>query len=177
MTPFRLIVFTLALALAAATQALAQLETPAPTPQSVPSGTPQAVPGPTQTPGPTVPTPVPTATPTPSPYKYVVDPTPNPSAEPGAPQILKIELNDQTLHPGGTVAIRVTTTVNVKSVVASAEGHDITIQKAQDGLFAGLTTLPWFIPPWMLKTYQVTFTATAPDGRRVAITIPISLAR
>ena len=176
---FRLVVFTLGFAFGAAAQAVAQLATPAPTPQVGPVSTasPAATSTPTPSATPTL-TATPSATPTPqSPYKYVVDPPPDPNASPGVPQILKIELNDQTLHVGGPVAVRVTTTANVKTIVATADGHDIAIPKAQDGLFAGLTTLPWFIPPWMLKTYQVTFTATSTDGRRAAATIPIVLAR
>jgi hypothetical protein len=171
----RPVIFTLGFALGAAAQAVAQLATPAPTPQIPPASA-----APEASPSPAVPTPTPAptgvpATATPSPYKYVVNATPNPNASPGAPQILRIEVNDQTIHPGGPVAIRVTTTPDVKTMIATAEGHDITIPKAQDGLFAGMTTLPSFIPFWMLKTYQVTFTGISGDGRRAAMTIPVTL--
>ena len=93
------------------------------------------------------------------------------------PQIIRIELNDQTLHPGGQVAVRITTSPNVKTVVASTEGQRIEIVKAQDGLFAGLTNLPGFIPPWLFKTYQVTITVSTADGKRAAYTLPVTLSR
>ena len=196
----RPIVFTLGLALGAAAQAVAQLATPAPTasptetplPSATPLATPsesvtpaaspQPTPLPTETPSPT---PVPTLSPTPaptvsaaplSPYKYVVEPTPDPNASPGAPQIVRIEINDRVVHVGGQFACRITTTPNVTSLVLTVEGHNIEIPKAQSGLFAGIQTIPSFIPPWFLRTYQVTFNALTPDGQKAATTIPITLA-
>lgn len=183
---FRLIVFTIGFALGAAAQAVAQLATPAPAPQPEPSAVASPTETPTATPTPTpAPTasPVfsPTATPTPSatpenPYKYVVDPTPDPNAAPGMPQILRIEINDRVVHVGGQFACRITTSANVANVVLSVEGYDINIPKAQDGLFAGIQAIPGFIPPWFLKTYQVTFNALTADGKKTATTIPVRLA-
>lgn len=150
--------------------------------------TPAAVPTPTETPAPTVaPTAAPTVTPTPTPlpsptatpvnpYKYVVDPPLDPNAAPGSPQISRIEINDKVVHVGGQIAIRVTTTPNVSTVYIEVEGRTINIPKAQDGLFAGIQQIPGFIPPWFLKTYQVTFNAVTPDGKRTSATIPIALA-
>ena len=178
----RLIVFTIGFALGAAAQAVAQLATPAPAPQpeasavASPTETPTATP--TPTPAPTaspVLSPAPTATPQ-NPYKYVVDPTPDPNAAPGTPQILRIEINDRVVHVGGQFACRITTSANVANLVLSVEGHDINIPKAQDGLFAGIQAIPGFIPPWFLKTYQVTFNAIASDGKKAVTTIPVTLA-
>ncbi|MGH7662447.1 MAG: hypothetical protein ACRENA_16205 [Vulcanimicrobiaceae bacterium] len=190
---FRSVVFTVGLALGAAAQALAQLATPSPepqvppatsTPSVAPSVSPVETPAPTPTPLPTFsPAPLPTTTPTPSPtptpvnpYKYVVEPTPDPSASPGAPQIIRIEIIDKTIHVGGQFACRITTTPNVSSLVMSAEGRDIQIPKAQDGVFAGIQKIPGFIPPWFLKTYQVTFNAMTPDGQKATASLPLTLA-
>ena len=185
---FRLIVFTIGFALGAAAQAVAQLSTPAPEPQpeisasaipiATPSESPTATPAPTASPAPTATptsTPTPTATPV-NPYKYVVEPTPDPSASPGAPQIVRIEIIDKTVHIGGQFACRITTSLNVTNLVLSVEGHDISIPKAQDGVFAGIQNIPSFIPPWFLKTYQVTFNALTADGKKASTTIPITLA-
>lgn len=106
----------------------------------------------------------------------MVDPPLDPNALPGTPLILRIEINDKTIHVGGQFACRITTTPNVSSLVISVEGHQIEIPKAQDGLFAGIQTIPSFIPPWFLKTYQVTFNALTEDGRKTSATIPITLA-
>ncbi len=89
---------------------------------------------------------------------------------------MRIEINDSTVHVGGIFACRITTTPNVSSVVLSVEGRNIEIPKAEDGLFAGIQKIPGFIPPWFLKTYQVTFNALTPDGQKTATTIPITLA-
>ena len=177
---FRLIVFTIGLALGAAAQAVAQLSTPAPEPQPEVSAsaepTPTATPteAPSATPSPAV-SPSPTATPQ-NPYKYIVEPTPDPSASADAPQIVRIEIIDKTIHIGGQFACRITTSPNVANLVLSVEGHDIAIPKAQDGVFAGIQTIPSFIPPWFLKTYQVTFNALTADGKKASLTIPITLA-
>jgi len=200
---FRTIVFTIGFALGAAAQAIAQLATPTAAPQpppatlspspapsasetASPSATPTQTPGPTGapsvTPTPTVtpsvtPTATPTATATPgAQFKYVVDPTPDPSSAPGGPQILRIEINDRTVHVGGQFACRITTTPNVATVVLSVEGHQIGIPKAQDGVFAGQQGIPGFIPPWFLKTYQVTFNALTADGKKTSTTVPVTLA-
>lgn len=165
---------------------------PAPTASETasPSATPTQTPGPTGaptvTPTPTVtpsvtpsvtPTATPTATATPgAQFKYVVDPTPDPSSAPGGPQILRIEINDRTVHVGGQFACRITTTPNVATVVLSVEGHQIGIPKAQDGVFAGQQGIPGFIPPWFLKTYQVTFNALTADGKKTSTTVPVTLA-
>src|SRR5271166_4888477 len=150
---FRSLVFAAGFTLGAVAQALAQAATPAPAPLPAPtvSISPAPTPAATLTPVPTPPTPPPTPTPTAtpeSPYKYIVEPTPSPSAAPDAPQIVRVELSDQTLHVGGPVAIRITTSVNVQRVWASTQGQNIDIIKAQDGIFAGMTTLPGFVPPW-----------------------------
>ena len=199
----RPVVFTIGFAFGAIAQAAAQLAsptpqaqippvksspsasplesaTPVPMPTSTPLETPSSSPLPTPSPVATPiasppPTPAPTPTPT-NPYKYVVDPTPDPSAVPGAPQIIRIEINDRTVHVGGQFACRITTTPNVSNLVLSVEGHNIQIPKAQDGLFAGIQNIPGFIPPWFLKTYQVTFNASTQDGKKAVTTIPITLA-
>lgn len=168
--------FTVGLALGAAAQACAQLATPAPSPLPAPVTSASPVPASTATATPvqTPPIPPPSATPL-SPYRYVLEPTPIPSAAPDVPQIIRVELNDQTLHAGGPLAVRITTSPNVKRVVASTEGQNLEIVKAQDGIFAGVTTLPGFIPPWFFKTYQVTITAST-DNKRATYTFPLTIA-
>lgn len=167
-------------------------ESPAPaesaTPTALPTATPPVTISPSPTPTPTplftitplfsptpAPTPTPAATPY-NPYKYIVEPTPNPNASPGAPQIIRVEINDHIVHVGGQFACRITTSPNVSSVVISVIGRNIEIPKAQDGLFAGIQQIPSYIPPWFLKTYEVTFNALTPDGQRTSTTLPITLA-
>jgi hypothetical protein len=203
---FRPVVFTLGLALGAAAQAVAQLATPGPAPLTpaasvAPSLTPTPAatlappsistapvftPTPSATPTPPIapstpaasatPTVTPTASATPIQFTYVVDPTPDPNAPSDAPQIVRIEINDRVVHAGGEFACRITTTPNVASVVLTVEGRQVSIPKAQDGLFGGIQHIPSFIPPWFLKTYQVTFNAFTADGEKAAATIPITLA-
>ena len=184
----RLVVFTIGFALGAAAQAAAQLATPEPSPQPAASASAEATATPAEVASPTPePTTTPTATVTPAvgpapttapenPYKYVVDPPPNPMAAADAPQILRIEINDKVVHVGGQFACRITTSRNVANVSISVEGHNINIPKAQDGLFAGIQGIPGFIPPWFLKTYQVTFNASTQDGRKASMTLPVTLA-
>jgi hypothetical protein len=167
------------------TAAVSQSPLPSPTPAATvaptvsPSGAPSATSSVTPSAAPAAsPTATATATPTASPgmqFKYVVDPTPDPSAAPGGPQILKIEINDRTVHVGGLFACRITTTPNVATLVLSVDGHQIGIPKAQDGVFAGQQNIPGFIPPWFLKTYQVTFNALTADGQKSSTTVPVTL--
>lgn len=171
----RALIFTVGLALSLAVQAYAQLVTPTPSPLPSPTASSSPVPTATATATATpVETPSPAATP-PSPYKYILEPVPSPSVAPDVPQIIRIELNDQTLHAGGQLAVRITTSPNVKRVVASTEGQNLEIVKAQDGVFAGMATLPGFIPPWFFKTYQVTVTAST-DSKRATYTFPLTIA-
>lgn len=141
--------------------------TPTPTPTPLFSITPLFSPSPT-------PTPTPAATPY-NPYQYVVEPTPNPSASPGAPQIIRVEINDKVVHVGGQFACRITTTPNVAKLILEVMGRQIEIPKAQDGLFAGIQQIPSFIPPWYIKTYDITFDALTPNGQKASTTLPVTL--
>lgn len=168
---------------------------PAPTPQPIPtppapaSATPVVSPTPLPTPiattTPIPPTPAPTATPVPTPtpqptatpphFGYVVDPSPGPS---GSPQIVEVSINDHTLHAGGMLLVKVTTSADVTSLFARTMGHQIGIPLIAPGIFAGQTQLPDQIPFFLLnRTYPVDFVATTADGRTTTASLPIRLER
>lgn len=142
-----------------------------PTPLPTPIATTTPIP-PTPPPAPT-PTPLPTATP--PHFGYVVDPSPGPS---GLPQIVEVSINDRTLHAGGMVLIKVTTSADVTSLFARTMGHQIGIPLIAPGVFAGQTQLPDQIPFFLLnRTYPIDFVATTSDGRTTTTSLPITLQR
>jgi len=158
---------------------------PAP-PTPVPLVTPSPAPPPSASPAPAGP--VPSATPLPRPTS---SPSPQPTANPfgyvvappdttGAnePRIVEIALNDKTLHQGGQLLVRITTTTDVTSVVARTLGREIGIPEASPGIFAGVQQLPTGIPFFLLnRSYQVSFVASTADGRSATYTLPIRLER
>jgi hypothetical protein len=160
---------------------------PAPTPQPIPtppvpaspapavSPTPLPTPLATTTPIPPTPTPTPQPTQTPPHFGYVVDPSPGPA---GSPQIVEVSINDRTLHAGGMLLVKVTTSTDVTSLFARTMGHQIGIPLIAPGVFAGQTQLPDQIPFFLLnRTYPVDFVATTADGRTTTASLPITLQR
>lgn len=161
-----------------------------PIPSSSPSFTatavPAAAPTPLATPTPSgSPTPAPSASPspaasasvspTPMPYSYIVNPTPGPVT---GPQIVQVALNDHVLHNGGALLVRVTTTVDVVTVIARTLGHEIGISRTAPGVFSGAQQLPGGIPFFLLgRNYNVDFVATTADGRSATTTLNIRLER
>ena len=152
----------------------------APSPQPLPTPS-VATPAPTASPAP-APSPVATPTPagappTPSPsplFAYIVDPSPVPS---GSPQIVEVSLNDRTLHAGGMLLVKVTTSLDITALFARTMGHQIGIPLISPGIFAGQTQLPQAIPSFFLnRTYSVDFVGTTADGRTAIVTLPLRLA-
>jgi hypothetical protein len=135
----------------------------------------QSAPSPQPLPTPSTAAPAPTTAPTPapSPFAYVIDPSPMPS---GSPQIVEVSINDRTLHAGGMLLVKVTTSLDVTVLFARTMGHQIGIPLISPGIFAGQTQLPLAIPSMFLnRTYSVDFVGTTADGRTAIVTLPIRL--
>jgi len=158
--------------------ALAQSPTPfpAPAPQPTPTTLPSAPPAPPPAPLPLpAPTPAPTPTPTPLPFRFVLDP---PAPAPGAPAIVEIAMNDQTLHAGGPYIVRVTTSLDVTTVNVTTMGQTFGIPPAGPGRFFTDGRVPSEIPFFLLnRWYTLTVTAQAADGRATSIPVQIRLER
>ena len=164
---------------------LVALLQPAPSPQPNPApaapAAATAAPSPVSTTTPVPPTPEPANTPTPGPsptpnlFGYIVEPSPGPA---GAPRIVQVALNDRTLHKGGMLLVRVTTSPDVTTLVARTMGQQIGIPQGAPGYFAGQQQLPSGIPFWLLnRTYEVEFIASTADGRTATFSLPIRLER
>lgn len=136
---------------------------------AAPQPSPSAAPSATSAPSPA---------PTPS-YGFVYKATPSPESTPfpgpGAPTISEIDLSDSTLVTPGNIRVRVLTNEAVVSVAAETFGSSIPIAKIADGTF----TLEGYVPavPSALKNrvYDVTFTATAANGRTARVILPLML--
>lgn len=148
--------------------------TPSPVPAASPTPLPTSSPGASPAPTPS-PSASPAASPTALPYGYIVNPSPGPSA---GPQIVQVALNDHVLHKGGPLLVRVTTTVDVITVVARTMGREIGIAQTAPGVFSGTQQLPDGIPFFLLgRNYAVDFVATTADGRSATTTLNIRLER
>ncbi|GAC1314425.1 MAG: hypothetical protein NVS3B10_12100 [Polyangiales bacterium] len=131
--------------------------------------------------------PTPPATPAPAPvassptpaYGFVYRSTPSPETTPfpgpNPPGIAEIDLSGATLVTPGTIRVRVLTTDAVISVAAETFGSSIPIVRAAPGVF----TLEGYVPavPAAFKNrlYDVTFTASAADGRTARVVLPLML--
>jgi hypothetical protein len=125
------------------------------------------------------PAPTPTQTAPPSgaaPYGFVYTAPPDSqNADPKAPRILEIDLNDRTLTAPGPVRVRVLTNAFVNSVLLSTMGHELAVPQSAPGVFGAedqLPNIPFFLRD---RTFDVQFIATTPDGRNTTVTIPIYL--
>ncbi len=85
-------------------------------------------------------------------------------------------MTDQILHPNSDVALRVVTSPEVQTVIASALGRDIAIPQLSPGVFAAQSHIP-DVPFFLLRTYDVEFRAATVDGRMASITLPFRLGR
>ena len=120
------------------------------------------------------------ASPQPTPaYGFVYRSTPSPETTPfpgpNPPGIAEIDLSGTTLVTPGTIRVRVLTTDAVISVAAETFGSSIPIVRAAPGIF----TLEGYVPavPQAFKNrlYDVTFTASAADGRTARVVLPLML--
>lgn len=163
---FFLIVASAFLAVAAFAQAP---PSPAPSPSAVTTAAPAATAASSAAPSAT-------ATPT---YRFVWLPTPSPGNTPfpgpHPPQILEIDLNDQTIETPGELRVRVLTSVDVAVVTARAAGREIGLPRVQTGVFGGSYQVPQ-VPSFLSgQTFDVDFIAATADGRTATITLPLGL--
>ncbi len=116
------------------------------------------------------------ATPT---YGFVYKATPSPDVTPfpgpNPPAISEIDLSAATLVTPGTIRVRVLTSDAVISVAAETFGSSIPIARAAAGIF----TLEGYVPAvpdaYKNRQYDVTFTASAADGRTARVVLPLLL--
>jgi hypothetical protein len=102
-------------------------------------------------------------------YGYVFLPPPTP----GSPRIRKVELNSDELHAGGTIAIRVTTTPDVVSVVTGNGKHRGTLLRVGRGVFRGDSSLP-HLGGFLRVHVKLHFEATTADGRQAIAEVPVT---
>jgi hypothetical protein len=167
------------LALALATIApVAQNAAPA-TPSPAPAASPTAAPPPTEKPGliATFPPSVnPTATPI---YNFIYRSTPSPGStpfpQPGAPEIIEIDVTDQAIAVPGPLHVRILTSDSVISVVAESYGYEVEIPQKGRGLFAFDGILPVLPDVVKGKFFDVDVVATSKDGRSTTLTLPFML--
>jgi hypothetical protein len=159
MTPF-----VFALALISAFQPAAQ-PSPLATPTPVPAAT-------------ALPSPVPSVSPSPV-YNFVYKPAPaagsTPFPELDAPEILEIDVTDQTIAAPGPLHVRVLTSDSVVSVVASSFGYEFSIPKTGTGLFRFDGVIPEVPDNVKNKRFDVDVTATSKNGRVLRLTLPFML--
>ena len=133
----------------------------------------------TTAPAPTA-SPIPAASPspaaTPIAFNYVVDP-PVPATGPG---IREIAVTEQTLHPGGPWAMRVTTTSDITVVSVELYSLHFNLFPVGDpgsGVFAAMGTVPQAPSQYLDRTYNVTVVGFTADGRRASANVSVRLAR
>jgi hypothetical protein len=158
---------------------------PAPAPQTSPTAAPQT--GTTTAPQ-SAPTPAtnaspgqsPAPAPTPAPvYNFVYRPGPaagsTPFPELDAPEILEIDVTDQTIAAPGPLHVRILTSDSVVSVVAASFGYEFSIPKTAIGVFRFDGVIP--VVPDMAKNkrFDVDVTATSKNGRISRLTLPFML--
>jgi hypothetical protein len=165
----------LACAAASALPARAQAQAPAPSPTPAASATP----APTATP-PLLPTFAPSLLATPLPvYNFVFRPASGAGATPfpvpGAPEIVEIDVTDQTLAAPGPLHARVLTNDSVVSVVAQAYGYELEIPRRGPGLFAIDAIIPIVPDAARGKQFNVDIVATTKDGRTATVTLSFLL--
>jgi hypothetical protein len=166
----------LALALAVPAAQPAPSETPValPSPAAEPSPETSATAAPEPLP-PTPPAASPAASPTADPYAYRFVPRQPDHPAAGIPQIFAVYLNDQTLHSGGLILIKVATSPDVIRVVSRSGGREGVLQQAGPGDFEANSKLPKipFIAEGM--TTLLEFIASNADGKSVSVKVPVKL--
>jgi hypothetical protein len=148
---------------------------PSPAPTAAPSPTPSPAPRPAL-----IATFPPSATATATPiYNFIYRATPAPGSTPfpqlGAPEILEIDVTDQTIAVPGPLHVRILTSDSVVSVVAESYGYEVEIPKTGRGVFAFDGILPVLPDVVKGKSFDVDVVATSKDGRTVTLTLPFML--
>jgi hypothetical protein len=142
-------------------------------PQARPNASPTPI---AVNPAPIAASPAPSAT---AEFGFVFMPTPSPQTTPfpapHQPQILEIDLSEQTLTTPGRLRVRVLTNDEVSTVVARTMGYELPIPKVRPGSFAAAYDVP--AAPGFLsrRTFDVDFVAAVPDGRISTITLQLGL--
>ena len=157
------------LAILAGGVALASAQTAAP------QASPAAAPAPSQSP---VAPPAASVAPTPM-YRFIYRATPAPDTTPfpgpNAPEIQEIDLSDSTLVPPANIYGRILTSAAVVTLTAETMGTTLTIPKQSPGVFGLSASIP-DVPAFLRnRSFDVTFTATVPDGRVASVTIPLTI--
>jgi len=179
-----IVTLALTLAIAAAQPPPAPSAVPEPSVTSVPepSGTAAPEPNASAAPAPSAaaePVPGPSVTPSASatrdPYKYRFVPRQPAVSEPGTPQIFAIFLNDQTLHGGGVIEIKVVTSPDVVKLISRSNGRQGVLPAIAPGDFEAISRLPKipFIAAGM--TTLLEFVAFTADGKSVSVKVPVKL--
>ncbi len=123
-----------------------------------------------------MPTASPVATATPIAFNFVVDPP----VPPNGPGIREIAVTEQTLHPGGPWAMRVTTTSDVAVVSVELYSLHFNLFRVGDpgsGVFAAMGTVPQAPAQYLDRNYTVTVVGTTADGKRATANVSVRLAR
>jgi hypothetical protein len=119
-----------------------------------------------------------TTTPPPA-YNYIYRPSAaagaTPFPIPGQPEILEIDVTDQTLAAPGPLHARVLTNEFVVSVVAEAYGYELAIPRKGPGVFAIDGIIPIVADVAKGKRFDVDVVATAKDGRSETVTLSFML--
>ena len=171
----------IALVLATLLAAASPAPSPSPFPSPAASATPAAIPSlPPNVPTP-IPIPIPTPTPSPTPsatptglnlppltYRVVPKQTASPAL--GAPQILEIDFNSETIT--STIAMRVLTNDVVTKVIANSGGHSGPLTMVAPGRFEAMQGK---LPRLGLLSVKVsiTFTAYSADGRTTTAVVTL----
>jgi hypothetical protein len=112
------------------------------------------------------------ADPTPPPvYAYVVTP-PAPAVQ--TPRILKIELNSDHLTAHGPIAIRVSTTPDVTSVVTGHGAISGKLTRVAPGVFTSESTLPRIRMIFGAAHIAIHFEAKTASGSVASADVPVS---
>jgi hypothetical protein len=177
--PLTLAAVALAFAFAAALPAYAQTAPPSAAGTPAPSATPAAALAPASTP-PLIPTFPPALGATPAPvYNYIYRPSPGAGATPfpipGTPEILEIDVTDQTLAAPGPLHARIVTNDVVVSVVAQAYGYELDVPKTGHGIFTFDGIIPIVPDAAKGKRFDVDVVATTKDGRTATVTLSFML--
>jgi len=106
----------------------------------------------------------------------VPSPSPNDTPVPrDGPEIKEIDLSDSVVVSPGDLHVRVLTSRSVVRVIAEAMGNDLTIPLQTPGVFIFDGYVP-NAPAFMRdRSFDVSFIATAADGRSATVTLPLTL--
>jgi hypothetical protein len=112
-------------------------------------------------------------------YNFVYRATPAPGSTPfpelGAPEILEIDVTDQTIAAPGPLHVRVLTSDSVVSVLAASFGYEFSIPKTGVGVFRFDGQIPPVPDTVKNKRFDVDVTATSQNGRVLRLTLPFML--